>query len=73
MFDGYSPEVLNSLRQAFNAVWETFNAQVPVSAENETELQIQLSRALLDLASDGITDPADLRRKALESMALNPR
>ena len=35
--------------------------------------QIRLSRVLISLASDGGTDPAELRRKALAAMVLNPR
>ena len=46
---------------------------MPVEGDNARELQITLSRTLVSLASDGMTDPADLRRKALEMMALNPR
>ena len=69
----YSPELLNSLEQAFKSVWQTLYAHMPVEGEGADELQIKLSRTLVSLASDGITDPADLRCKALETMALNPR
>lgn len=73
MTDSYSPKLLNAVDQAFKSVWETLYAHVPVSGEDANELQIRLSRVLISLASDGITDPADLRRKALTTMALNPR
>ena len=34
------------------------------------ELKIALSQTLIGLAADGVTDPRELRRKALESMVL---
>jgi hypothetical protein len=33
-------------------------------------LKIALSRTLIALAAEGITDPQELRRRALENMAL---
>jgi hypothetical protein len=36
-------------------------------------LKIHLSRTLVSLVSDGITDPQELGRKALESMAFSLR
>jgi len=71
--NSYSPELLNAIEHAFKSVWETLYAHMPVAGDNAHELQIKLSQTLVSLASDGITDPADLRRKALETMALNPR
>ena len=69
----YSPELLNSMEQAFKAVWQMLYAHMPVEGDNAHELQIKLSQTLVSLASDGVTDTADLRRKALETMAPNPR
>jgi len=71
--NSYSPELLNSMEQAFTAVWEMLYAHMPVAGDDAHELQVRLSRILVSLASDGITDTADLRSKALEAMALNPR
>jgi hypothetical protein len=68
-----SPELLNAIEQAFKSVWETLYAHMPVAGDEVTELQIKLSHTLIGLASDGITEPADLRRKALVTMALDPR
>ena len=63
-----------SKRRADHQVWlRTLYAHMPVEGDNARELQITLSRTLVSLASDGMTNPADLRRKALEMMALNPR
>ena len=69
--NSYSPELLNSMEQAFKAVWRMLYAHMPVEGDNAHELQIKLSQTLVSLASDGLTDPAELRRGALEAMALN--
>ena len=58
---------------AFKAVSDTLYAHMPVDGDNAHELQVRLSRTLVSLASDGLTDPAELRLKALETIALNPR
>ena len=36
------------------------------------ELSIEISRKLVELAADGVTDPAQLRRLTLESSASRP-
>ena len=71
--DSYSPSVLDAIEQAFISVWETLYAHVSSDNRQSEELKIQLSRTLVALASDGITDPRELRRKALESMAFSLR
>ena len=67
------PHVLDAIEQAFNSVWKTLYAHVSSDNRQSDELKIQLSRTLVSLASDGITDPRELRRKALESMAFSIR
>ena len=37
-----------------------------------SELSIEISRKLVELAADGVTDPAQLRRLTLESSPLSP-
>ena len=71
--DGYNPSLLDAINQAFDAVWATLYAHVAPENEQAHELKIALSQTLVALASDGITDPQDLRRKATESMALSVR
>ena len=68
--DGYSPELLHALEQAFDAVWTTLYAHVPVEGEGAKELKIALSRTLVALAADGVTEFQELRSRALETMAL---
>jgi hypothetical protein len=41
-------------------------------ADSVMELSIAISRKLVELAADGVTDPAQLRKLALESLLLSP-
>ncbi len=68
-----SASTLDAIEQAFNSVWKTLYAHVTSDNTQADELKIQLSQTLVALASDGITDPRELRRKALESMAFSIR
>ena len=43
-----------------------------VDADRAKELSIEISRKLVELAADGVTDPAQLRRLTLESLPLAP-
>jgi hypothetical protein len=62
-----------SLQQAFDAVWATLYAHVPPEDKvRSEELGIALGKTLVSLAAEGITDPQELRRRALENMALTP-
>lgn len=67
----YSPELLNTLQEAFAAVWTTLYAHMPIEGDDSQELKITLGRTLVRLVAEGITDPKDLRRRALENMALS--
>ena len=51
--------------------WTTLYAHMRAATSDQSvELQIRLNRTLVALAADGVTDPAELRRKAMETMAL---
>jgi hypothetical protein len=67
---GFSPEVIDDLATAFKDVWTMLYAQVPPDNEEAVRLSGNLSRTLVTLASEGITDPKELRRKALGNMIL---
>ena len=71
--DSYSPSVLDAIEQAFSSVWDTLYAHVSSDNRQVEELKIQLGQTLVSLVSDGITDPRELRRKALESVAFSLR
>ena len=66
----FSPEVLDDLATAFKDVWATLYAQVPPDDDDAARLSGNLSRTLVALAVEGITDPKELRRKAIENMIL---
>ena len=66
----FSPEVLDDLATAFKDVWATLYAQVPPDDEDAARLSGNLSRTLVALAVEGITDLKELRRKAIDNMIL---
>ena len=70
ILDGSSPSILDVIDQAFEAVWRMLYAHMPPENELSMELKIALSQTLIALAADGVTDPRELRRRALESMVL---
>jgi hypothetical protein len=68
--DGYGPELLAAIDIAYEAVWTTVCMQGLSDAAQSAELKVKLSRTLVALASQGVSDPQELRRLALESMGL---
>jgi hypothetical protein len=70
ILDSSSPSILDTIDQAFEAVWRMLYAHMPPENELSMELKIALSQTLIALAADGVTDPRELRRRALESMVL---
>ena len=71
--NGYSPETIAAIEHAFEAVWTTLYAHMPTDGDQSKEVRIALSQKLIELAAGGITDRQELRRKALEGMALTTR
>lgn len=69
----FSPEVLEALQQAFEDVWAALHAHLQPESEYGKEMGITLSRTLVSLAAEGITDRQELRRRALENLTLMPR
>jgi len=68
-----NPKLLIKLAQAFESVWLVMRAHEPLlDAERAKELSIEISRKLVELAADGVTDPVQLRRLTLESLPLSP-
>ncbi len=67
---GFSPDVVETLTAAFNDVWAMLYAQVPPGDDEAMQLSTNLSCALVALAIEGVTDPRELRRKALKNMIL---
>ena len=69
----YRPSLLDPIEQAFDAVWTTLYAHMHSDNDQTKGLKIALNHTLVALVADGITDPLELRRKALETMALSVR
>jgi len=67
------PKLVTELAQTFESIWLVMRAHEPlVDADRAKELSIEISRKLVELAADGVTDPAQLRRLTLESLPLSP-
>jgi hypothetical protein len=72
LIDPYDPKTLEALSEAFEATWVVLQARDPFrDFERDLELRAALSRKLKLLASDGVTDPIELREWALESLLLS--
>jgi hypothetical protein len=64
-------KLVTELAQTFESIWLVMRAHEPlVDADRAKELSIEISRKLVELAADGVTDPAQLRRLTLESLPL---
>lgn len=63
---------VEAIEQAFEAVWNLYEHSARHDQQTQ-EMMVTLSRTLVALAADGITDAKELRRKAVENMALGLR
>ena len=62
------PMVLASIERAFDATWPVIRAhEAGANKARMNELSMALSHKLVELASEGVTDPQELRRLALEA------
>jgi hypothetical protein len=69
--DVYRPETLVAIHEAFDASWTALRATDPFrNFANDGDLRALLCEKLFALAGDGVTDSGELRRLALESLAL---
>ena len=68
------PKLVTELAQAFESIWLVMRAHDPLlDSDRAKDLSIEISRKLVELAAAaGVTDPAQLRRLALESLPLSP-
>ena len=67
------PKLVTELAQAFESIWLVMRAHDPLlDADRAKDLSIEISRKLVELAAAGVTDPAQLRRLALEKSAALP-
>jgi hypothetical protein len=69
--DLYDPEMLAVMEQAFNATWAVLEAHdISHDQTKNDELRMALSRIIVALVAQGVTDPGWLRKMALECMPL---
>ena len=70
--DYCDPEITGAVEEAFNEVWAVIKAndQPGSEIESDCERKVELSRRLAELVVAGITDPAELRKRALASLGL---
>ena len=67
----YDPAMLATMEQAFDSTWVVLQARYPFrDFERDSELKTALGQKLFTLATDGVTDPIELREWALESTLL---
>ena len=65
------PKLVTALAQTFKSSWLVMRAHEPLlDADRAKELGIEIRRKLVELAADGVTDPAQLRRLTLERLPL---
>ena len=67
----YDPATLSTVEQAFDSTWVVLQARYPFrDFERDLELKTALGQKLFTLATEGVTDPIELREWALESTLL---
>ena len=65
------PKITSAVVEAYEAVWAVIQISEPVRDEkSDCERRAELSQKLASLVVDGVTDPAELRDRALASMSL---
>ena len=69
--DYCDPKITSAVDEAYEAVWAVIQISEPVRDEKtDCERRVELSQKLASLVVDGVTDPAQLRDRALASMSL---
>ena len=67
------PNLPTPLQEVLDAAWNIVasKSHVPKSRPNvQTQLRLALARCIVALAANGITDPTELRRQAVERIVL---
>ena len=62
---------IEAIEEAFDAVWTTIQASEPDrDLKHDCERMAALSQKIVELSAEGIIDPTELRRLALEAWPL---
>jgi hypothetical protein len=71
--DDHDDPTLLALKQAFHDVWMVLAAHEPFrDRTQDVERKMELSRTLMVLAANGVTDIAELRRLGFKALSLPP-
>ena len=68
------PKLPTALEEVFDAAWSIVAATSRVrksGADVQTQLRLALGRCIVALAANGVTDPTDLKRQAVERIVLD--
>jgi hypothetical protein len=67
----YDEVTLSTLNQVFKEVWSVLQAHDPFREfEKDDEAKTSVARSLMALIDGGVSDPDELRKKALENLPL---
>jgi hypothetical protein len=69
----FTPEIVAALEQAFEDVWKVLEAHLEPGSEHDAAWGSTISRTLVALAANGITERQQLRSQALGTLGLTPR
>ena len=65
------PKTLTAIDLAFDGAWNVLETRDLLARfTNDSELKAEINQRLVILASDGVTNPDELRRQALASFPL---
>jgi hypothetical protein len=65
--DTYVP---SELEKVFDAAWVVVRPRKAIKPRQQTQLRLALARYLVHLATNGVTDAKELRRRAIEHFLL---
>jgi len=54
----------------FDAIWLVVGNRASISAQEERRMRLFVAKLLVELESSGVTDPRELRRRAVEEILL---
>jgi hypothetical protein len=60
----------SDLVQAFDSAWRVIEPKHPIAAWRADRLRLDLAKVIIRLAENGVTDPRELRRLAVEQLIL---
>jgi hypothetical protein len=69
----FDPSQLATLEKAFNAAWAVLKPKkMAAGSSQEQEQKLALANCLVAIAKNGVNDPNELRKQAIELMLVGP-